>query len=268
MVKHDKVKPDGSIGSRLRDTLNSRGLSLASFASKSGIAYRSLQNYVAGEQNPGAEALLKIKEALGLSIDWLLTGEGSQFIEERDVTPRRATIRDIVELRKRFSNIHELASSLSGEPLTLEEMLQKLLLFIEPAETAGRLRNLSGPELADEYMRRREELEPAIRRVHAVTRAIKRDQKLRHPREDRYLTTDDINDPDFVDLVREAEMPKSAEETKAAIDEIIRRYKPEAGEAPSRRGSLSREDAGAALRELGVDAGNIARLLPRKEPRR
>lgn len=41
-----------------------------------GIPYRSFQNYTLGLREPNAEALRTISTQLGISSDWLLTGEG------------------------------------------------------------------------------------------------------------------------------------------------------------------------------------------------
>jgi len=60
---------------------------------------------------------------------------------------------------------------------------------------------------------------------------------------------------------------RSAEQWIAELDEILRRYRPELGEAPSRQGALNREDAVAALRRLGFSAGEALRLLRRKPAR-
>lgn len=48
-------------------------------AEKAGIPYRSMQNYLRGEREPGADALASIGEQLGISIDWLLTGTGAMY---------------------------------------------------------------------------------------------------------------------------------------------------------------------------------------------
>lgn len=66
-------------GIRLREALNSLGKNIKEAAEASKIPYRSMQNYLRGEREPGAEALAAINEHLGISIDWLLTGEGTMY---------------------------------------------------------------------------------------------------------------------------------------------------------------------------------------------
>lgn len=65
-----------STGKRLREALSLAGMSIKEAAERSGIPYRSMQNYLRDEREPGAEALKSISEQLGISIDWLLTGDG------------------------------------------------------------------------------------------------------------------------------------------------------------------------------------------------
>jgi len=57
---------------------------LKRLASEADIPYRSIQNYLSGEQKPGAEALLKLRDSLKVNLDWLLTGEGGSSIAGED----------------------------------------------------------------------------------------------------------------------------------------------------------------------------------------
>jgi transcriptional regulator with XRE-family HTH domain len=61
------------VGSRLRAAISARGETLKSFSDRSGIPYRSLQEYVAGKNKPGFEQLQKIA-ASGVDVGFLLTG--------------------------------------------------------------------------------------------------------------------------------------------------------------------------------------------------
>lgn len=65
-----------SIASRIRLVLGGTGLSIKDFAKKCGIPYSSLQNYLRGERQPNADALILLNARLGISIDWILTGQG------------------------------------------------------------------------------------------------------------------------------------------------------------------------------------------------
>lgn len=65
-----------SIAARLRSVLDKKGLSIKEASDLVGIPYRTLQNYLLDEREPNAKALSAIRTHLGISVDWLLTGEG------------------------------------------------------------------------------------------------------------------------------------------------------------------------------------------------
>lgn len=68
-----------SISERLRSVLDAKGLSIKQAADIIGIPYRTLQNYLLDEREPNAKAMSALRTHLGISVDWLLTGEGPMF---------------------------------------------------------------------------------------------------------------------------------------------------------------------------------------------
>jgi transcriptional regulator with XRE-family HTH domain len=68
-----------SIATRLRSVLDLKGLSIKEASDAVGIPYRTLQNYLLDEREPNAKAMSALRTHLGVSVDWLLTGEGSMF---------------------------------------------------------------------------------------------------------------------------------------------------------------------------------------------
>lgn len=68
-----------SIATRLRSVIDDRGMSIKEASEVVGIPYRTLQNYLLGEREPNAKAMTALRTHLGISLDWLLTGEGSMF---------------------------------------------------------------------------------------------------------------------------------------------------------------------------------------------
>ncbi len=92
-----------NIGARLRSALDALELKISEASEKSGVPYRSLQNYLRGEREPSAEALTSICARLGISIDWLLTGEGGMLrkVESSSsapgMTPRQAALVELFE---------------------------------------------------------------------------------------------------------------------------------------------------------------------------
>ncbi|EHO47715.1 helix-turn-helix domain-containing protein [Haemophilus sp. oral taxon 851] len=68
-----------SISERLKQVIEDKNLNIKAFSEISGIPYRSVQNYLRNEREPNVEALIKLKEAMNIDINWLLTGEGKMF---------------------------------------------------------------------------------------------------------------------------------------------------------------------------------------------
>lgn len=67
------------IGSRIRVAVEAMDLTLREAAERCSIPYSSLQNWVGGHRAPRIESIVTIGSQLGISVDWLLTGEGSMF---------------------------------------------------------------------------------------------------------------------------------------------------------------------------------------------
>lgn len=61
------------IPDRLRSFIRFRGQPIRQFATEAQIPYSTLQDYLSGKSRPGADHLLRMA-ALGLNVDWLLTG--------------------------------------------------------------------------------------------------------------------------------------------------------------------------------------------------
>ncbi|NCG55224.1 helix-turn-helix domain-containing protein [Serratia fonticola] len=75
------------IQERLRQVMDLKGLTIKELAERSGMPYRSLQNYLRGEREPNNDALLVLRTHLGISVDWLLTGEGDMYLSEAESAP-------------------------------------------------------------------------------------------------------------------------------------------------------------------------------------
>jgi bacteriophage CI repressor helix-turn-helix domain len=68
-----------SISERLKQVIEDKNLNIKAFSEISGIPYRSIQNYLRNEREPNVEALIRLKEAINIDINWLLTGEGKMY---------------------------------------------------------------------------------------------------------------------------------------------------------------------------------------------
>lgn len=64
------------IGSRIRIAVDALGITLREASEQCSVSYSSLQNWVGGHREPRIESIVSIGSQLGISIDWLLTGEG------------------------------------------------------------------------------------------------------------------------------------------------------------------------------------------------
>ena len=80
-----------SIATRLRSVIDDKGMSIKEASEVVGIPYRTLQNYLLGEREPNARAMAAIRTHLGISLDWLLTGEGSMFLGVSTERPETQT---------------------------------------------------------------------------------------------------------------------------------------------------------------------------------
>jgi len=70
-----------SIAKRLRCIRENMGISQTNAASKFGIPASTYRKYESGPSEPGSDALAGIAR-LGISINWVLTGEGSMLLDE------------------------------------------------------------------------------------------------------------------------------------------------------------------------------------------
>lgn len=67
------------ISERLKQVLETKNMTIKEFSDTTGISYRSAMNYLNEGRDPNVDGLIKIYEALGISITWLLTGKGTMF---------------------------------------------------------------------------------------------------------------------------------------------------------------------------------------------
>ena len=73
-----------TIGERLKSAIKDKKLKLTEFAKLSKMPYRTLQAYTVDEVIPGGESLIKIHTTLGISIEWLLMGQGEMYQAETE----------------------------------------------------------------------------------------------------------------------------------------------------------------------------------------
>lgn len=96
------------IADRLKQILEVKGMSIKEFSELTGISYRSAMNYLNEGRDPNVEGLIKIHEALGISITWLLTGNGAMFqtiTQESDISKQEEKL--ITHYRSMPENLKE-----------------------------------------------------------------------------------------------------------------------------------------------------------------
>ncbi|VEB27443.1 Helix-turn-helix domain [Actinobacillus lignieresii] len=99
------------ISNRLKQILEVKGMTIKEFSELTGISYRSAMNYLNEGRDPNVEGLVKIHEALGISITWLLTGKGAMFqsaTKESDMSNQEEKL--IADYRSMPENLKEAFS--------------------------------------------------------------------------------------------------------------------------------------------------------------
>ena len=89
------------ISERLKQVLDAKNMTVTEFSNVTGISYRSAMNYLNEGRDPNVEGLVKIHEALGISITWLLTGNGAMFrtvTQESDMSSQEEKLITIYRL--------------------------------------------------------------------------------------------------------------------------------------------------------------------------
>ena len=100
------------LGGRLRSAIRQLGLSQTAACKRVGVSDGFLSDVVRGRKRPGAELLLELRRVLGISTDWLLTGEGSMFSSAELAHKRLKAIR----LQTRIAK----AAEIDGDPIAKE----------------------------------------------------------------------------------------------------------------------------------------------------
>lgn len=76
---HSSTDGKLNIGKRIADIAAAEGLTQQAFAQRIGISPGFLSSVIRDLKLPGSEFLFSLKQAFGVSIDWLLTGEGTMY---------------------------------------------------------------------------------------------------------------------------------------------------------------------------------------------
>ncbi|MFN3599515.1 MAG: helix-turn-helix domain-containing protein [Aquificaceae bacterium] len=125
-----------SIKNRLKLLMRLLDINLKEFSEKSGIPYRTLQNYTLGLRESTIENLVKIASSFNVNLHWLLTGEGEPFIKrELQLDPRRELIAKLL-LNMPDDNLDDIFKIL--------KILEKGSLLKELLEEVKKLKEILG----------------------------------------------------------------------------------------------------------------------------
>ncbi len=79
---------------RLLDVMATLKETPSSMEEKTGISARTINNYIWGDNPLGGQLLRSLNEQYGVSIDWLLTGRGTMFMQaDKQQNPPRFLVR-------------------------------------------------------------------------------------------------------------------------------------------------------------------------------
>ena len=128
-----------NIKERLSILLKHKNMNLKEFSIFCGVPYKTLQNYTSGQRKTmNSDTLAKIATHTGISINWLLTGQGSMYNEESTESTRQNK-----KLQAMSELLHGLNESQQREICaTIEEkkQLNKLTEELEALKTIIRNR--------------------------------------------------------------------------------------------------------------------------------
>ncbi|GAB6075420.1 helix-turn-helix domain-containing protein [Desulfurobacterium crinifex] len=82
------------IGKRLKKVRKTLGITQRNFAKEIGISEATLRRYENEQFLPDAEVLQRLAKKFGINIHWLITGEGSMFVNPdlKEIPPEKAGI--------------------------------------------------------------------------------------------------------------------------------------------------------------------------------
>lgn len=90
-----------------------KGLNIKAFAELLNAPYRTLQNYLLNEQDPGAEFLIEISDVLNVDLNWLMLGEGEIFRSSLHVNELTGKEQQLIEYYRRMPSHTQLAFDIS-----------------------------------------------------------------------------------------------------------------------------------------------------------
>lgn len=155
-------------GERIRQL---RGdLSQAEFASKIGVHKEMVGKYERGQNVPGGDVLTRMREVFGVSLDWLLTGQGQMRREESVLDPAcsSATFEAQAVAAAFYGQVLEQVAAVYKDCGVTASLAQ---IGAEAAEIAGDLSSPDFPTAADKAIGLKGSVNVLRRRLQAANQA-------------------------------------------------------------------------------------------------
>lgn len=136
-----------TLAERLRGIRTKMGLKQSELAAQSGVSERAYQGYEAGKSVPGGDAIEGFMK-VGISANWLLTGEGSMLLADLQAPAAPAAppgALDIARMRLSIEAVEEglAAASRTMTPNKKAELIMAVYdLLEEPGVNKNRVLNL------------------------------------------------------------------------------------------------------------------------------
>lgn len=124
------------IGVRLETAIAKAGITQKELARRTGIAETNISAYKTGDRYPKTETLVTLCSALGVSIDWLITGKSAETLLQvsKEDAIKEALKACLSDDQKLISEIREAVGIYKPPSNPKEETLMRIFRRLHPAE--------------------------------------------------------------------------------------------------------------------------------------
>lgn len=143
-----QLEDKSELGNRIKEVV--AGDHVKAFSRRCGIPESSIRSYILNQKRPGADALLTISFATGVTIDWLVTGRGIKYVKDlrkaqemlNGAPPRAADgLPDALDPhRKRLDTLYEYLARISDEK-NRARIIEAILLRAEELKEIDELKH-------------------------------------------------------------------------------------------------------------------------------
>jgi transcriptional regulator with XRE-family HTH domain len=103
----------------LRETLDFAGMEQKELAAKTGLSLKTIENYVKKDSSvPSADKAVLIAQALGVTVEYLITGKKPKKNDTPTIPPQQKEVMDIISKLDKYN--HEVITSLAKTLLNLQ----------------------------------------------------------------------------------------------------------------------------------------------------